>query len=260
MFPCIFHQNGGFSMAMLVYRWQNGGKLCGKCHSMSELLIFSSPAGREDMICNKGRPQCMGPQSHHDTSLWTKFLLPIWVWAQASGRHALEHSSVISSQSTAFTHDVLGLHVCSFGWRHGTEPPSECWRLSSLFVQTYRHQKCGVSDVPWLARFSKKTNGWMDETETNSLKNSGKLGIPSFEARQRIPPAWESVLGLIGPPNGTDMGKNIWRYYPYHPWDWYIYPAIYLLKIGQIWPNVGKYTIHGCYGLVGFTSFDILHP
>ena len=146
------------------------------------------------------------------------------MWAQASGRHALEHSSGISSQPTAHTHDVLGLHVCSFGWRHGTEPPSECWRLSSLFVQTCRSQKCGVLD-PWLARCSRTKTGWMDETEANSQLEITIILHPV----SRIPPAWESVLGLNRPP--LLNRQNIWtRYYPYHPWDGYIYPAIYLTK------------------------------
>ena len=38
-----------------------------------------------------------------------------------------------------------------------------------------------------------------------------------------------------------------WRN-PYHPWDWYIYLREWLILL----VNVGKYTIHGCYGLCSF--------
>ena len=33
--------------------------------------------------------------------------------------------------------------------------------------------------------------------------------------------------------------------YPYHPWDWYIYLHEWLIFM----VNVGKYSIHGCYGI-----------
>ena len=33
--------------------------------------------------------------------------------------------------------------------------------------------------------------------------------------------------------------------YPYHPWDWYTYLHEWLIFM----VNLGKYTIHGCYGI-----------
>ena len=33
--------------------------------------------------------------------------------------------------------------------------------------------------------------------------------------------------------------------YPYHPWDWYTYLHEWLIFM----VNVGRYTIHGCYGI-----------
>ena len=34
--------------------------------------------------------------------------------------------------------------------------------------------------------------------------------------------------------------------FPYHPWEWYIYLHEWLIFYGKL---VGKYTIHGCYGI-----------
>ena len=77
--------------------------------------------------------------------------------------------------------------------------------------------------------------------------------IPKTNIDMENPPFWWYLQGNMGIFMGyVSFREGKWWFFmviPYHPWEWYIYlhfpfTYIWLIFMG----NVGKYTVHGCYG------------
>ena len=101
----------------------------------------------------------------------------------------------------------------------------QCIGLSVLNTLVVFHQLPPL--CRWLSRTQRQNRHLQGDIRPNPEGNlSGQKRLGKWGNRLL---AEKTVLGIP---------------FPYHPWDWYIYPHESLICM----VNVGKYSIHGCYG------------